>query len=778
MVSVEKTVSGTAGYPPLVLMSLGVAILYTFSALLGLELAVVHGHVTAVWPPSGIAIAALLLLGTRVWPAITAAALLVNFWSGLPLLTAMLIATGNTLAGVVGARLVCHFSGARTPLDNCQGLVALVVAGGIIATLLSATVGVAALAMTGMVSIDSTPALWTTWWLGDAAGVTVFAPLLLAWGAKPFVHWNRLRVVEGLTLAISLMFTAQLVFSGWFHLGAENYPLAFLVIPILIWAAVRFGRRGAALAITIVSLHAIWGTVHGFGPFLHHDLNESLLMLQAYMSVCSITVLMLAIVLRERRIAQQRLEQNQAEMEQRIVERTRDLSAANIHLLTEMRRHKQSQGMVSSLGQILEESLNEIYIFDAHTLQFLNINQGARNNLGYSLVELRKMTPVDIKPEMTQEMFDRNLAPLRDGSLEHLCFETMHCRKDGSQYPVEVHLQLSSLGARQAFVAIIIDISERREAGNMLRQAKTVFDNSNEGVMVTDADWNITGVNRALTEIIGHAEADLLGKPASILKSDRHDAAFFENINTILLDKGCWQGEIWQRRESGEAYPQWASISVVRNEAGLITNYVHVFTDIAAIEGIQEHVKYLAYHDPLTGLPNRALFNDRLTHALHHTRRSGKRVAMLFLDLDGFKDINDSLGHLLGDELLQQVAGRLVTTVREMDTVSRYGGDEFTIILEEIEELGNVVSISERILYELRKPFEIGGTEKLISTSIGISVFPEDGRNEYSLIERADMAMYQAKREGGNRFSFWHRSEMSVRAEDMPRDREFNQLVG
>jgi diguanylate cyclase (GGDEF)-like protein/PAS domain S-box-containing protein len=426
-----------------------------------------------------------------------------------------------------------------------------------------------------------------------------------------------------------------------------------------------------------------------------------------------------------------------------------------MHLLREMRRREQSQSLVNSLGQILEESRNEIYIFDANTLEFLNVNQGARNNLGYSMDELSGMTPVDIKPELSRETFNRKLAPLLDGSLDRFCFETVHRRKDGSLYPVEVHLQPASFGNREVFVAIIMDISERRESDVKLRQAATVFNNSNEGIMVTDVDWNIIAVNRAFTWMTGHAEAGLLGKKADILKSDRHDQAFFENILAELQDRGRWQGEVWHRGENGEAHPHWSSISEVRNEAGAVTNYVNVFTDISAIEGIHERVKYLAYHDPLTELPNRTLFNDRLTHALHNTRRTGKRIALLFLDLDGFKEVNDTLGHLGGDELLQQVAGRLVTSVREADTVTRYGGDEFTIILEGIEELVNVVSIAERILHELQKPFTIGTHKRLISVSIGISVFPEDGRDEAALVKQADTAMYLAKSEGGNRFSFY-----------------------
>ena len=737
------------------LVSFGVALLYVASAELGLQLAVVHGNVTAVWPPTGIALAAVLLLGTRVWPAIAAAAFLVNFLNDTPWLTSLLITGGNTLAALVGARLVSHFAGDCNPLGSNKGLVMLAAGGALAATTLSATVGVTALVASGLAPVDGSAEIWLTWWLGDAAGVIVFAPLLLAWGRNPVVSWTGSRMIEGLALASTLIMVSQIVFSGWFPTGAGNHPLAFMMLPVLLWSAMRFGRRGTTLAIVIVSLHAIWGTVQGYGPFVHHDLNESLLMLQAFMSVTSLTALMLAIVLHERKLAQQRLVQHQSEIERRIADRTQDLVDANRQLLREMHLRAQGQDMVNSLGRILEESRNEIYIFDADTLEFINVNQGARLNLGYTMSELAGMTPVDINPDMTREAFDRHLAPLRDGSQERQYFETIHNRKDGSRYPVEVHLQLASLGPRRVFVAMIQDISQRREFSVKLRQAATVFDNSNEGVMVTDADRNITAVNQAFTEITGHDGADLLGKKTDILRSDRHDQAFFEDIYAALHKRGRWQGEIWHRRENGEAHPHWTSISEVRNEAGSVTNYVYLFTDIAAIEDIQKRVKYLAYHDPLTHLPNRTLFDDRLAHALHNTRRSGKRVAVLFLDLDGFKDINDSLGHLAGDELLQQVAGRLVISVRETDTVTRYGGDEFTIILEGIEALENVVSISERILYEIHKPFIIGGHERKLSTSIGVSVYPEDGRDQHALVERADAAMYLAKHAGGNRFSFY-----------------------
>lgn len=349
------------------LIAAGVVALYILSASLGLKLAVVHGNVTAIWPPSGIALAALLLFGSRFWPAVAAGALLLNYSTGAPLAASAGIAAGNTLAALAGQQLVRRAIGHVAPLESVRSLLALLGGGALLATLVSATLGVSVLLLSGLALGSELLPIWLTWWFGDAAGVIIFAPLFLAWmacdisGTRVFAGGSHNaatemcmppfsrphRIVEALLLAASLVFTAQLVFGGWFVTGSENYPLAFLQLPLLIWAGFRFGERGATAAIATMSLLAIWGTVLGYGPFVHADLNRSLLLLQVFMCVNAFTTLMLVAVLKERDAIRQGLQQARNELEQRVDERTRALLEANRFLLDEIGEHRKLQEQVT-----------------------------------------------------------------------------------------------------------------------------------------------------------------------------------------------------------------------------------------------------------------------------------------------------------------------------------------------------------------------------------------------------------------------------------------------
>jgi diguanylate cyclase (GGDEF)-like protein/PAS domain S-box-containing protein len=726
---ISRSLSGfieTAHKLHLPFAGMGVLLLYVLAAELGLKLAVVHGNVTAVWPPSGIALAALLLLGVRVWPAIAAGALIVNLSTAIPPLAATGIAAGNTLAGLTGLYLVQLANGQRNPVDSVRGLCALVGGGALLATAVSATVGTTVLVSSGLAPPDTFGKVWLTWWLGDATGVVVFSPLFLAWGFRSAfnINWRKWQFAEAILLSAVIVLVAQIVFGGWFTTGVYNYPLGFLPLPLMILVAFRFGVRGSSAGIVITSLLSIWGTVLGYGPFVRADLNDSLLLLQVFMEATATTTLLVAAILTERRLAQQQLQLAQ-------------------------------QQMVTDLGQILEESLNEIYIFDAETFEFLRVNQGARNNLGYSMEELRQLKPVDIQTEFTQDSCASTLTPLLEGTVDQIYYETSHRRKDGSGYPVEVRLQLAQLGARKVYTAIIIDISDRLASQEKLLQAATVYDNLSEGILVTDTGSNITGINKAFLEITGYTEADVMSRNATTLAADGDDQNFFEVVQFIPPNSGHWQREIEFRKQQGEIVTYWINSSEVRNPDGCVTHYVSVISDISSLRNAHEQANHLAYHDPLTNLPNRFLFDDRLQQAIRNTRRQGKQMALMFLDLDRFKNINDTLGHAAGDTVLQEVAQRLVPSIREGDTVSRLGGDEFTIILEGVSEPLDVVSIADRILHELSMPFTVNERNVIISTSIGISLFAQDSGNASSLLHQADAAMYMAKGEGGNRYRFY-----------------------
>ncbi len=288
-----------------------------------------------------------------------------------------------------------------------------------------------------------------------------------------------------------------------------------------------------------------------------------------------------------------------------------------------------------------------------------------------------------------------------------------------------------------------------------LRLTTKVFESTFEGIMVTNADNVIESVNPAFTQITGFNAHEVVGSTPAILASGRHDAEFYRKMRADLDGVGHWQGEIWNQRKNGEVYPEWLSINAVRNPEGQITNYIAVFSDITKRKAAEDQMRFLAHHDALTSLPNRVLFAERLSHAIAHARRNGKVVAVMFLDLDRFKQVNDTLGHPVGDQLLQTVAQRLTGCVRAEDTVARMGGDEFTVILEEINDAAHVVPVARKVIAALAQPMTLEGKPLAITTSLGISLYPEHGEEPDSLIRHADTAMYQAKESGRNNFQFF-----------------------
>ncbi len=311
-----------------------------------------------------------------------------------------------------------------------------------------------------------------------------------------------------------------------------------------------------------------------------------------------------------------------------------------------------------------------------------------------------------------------------------------------------------------------LDITEKKMAEEELLLVGRVFETTTEGIVVTDAENKIIRVNPAFTIITGYSSEEVIGKNPKILKSERHDEVFYGEMWRAITEKGVWEGEIWNRRKNGETYPEWLSINLIKDEMKRVKNYVSVFRDISDIKNSEEKIEYQAYHDPLTGLPNRSLFSDRLTLSVNQAVREKSQMALLYIDLDRFKVINDSLGHITGDYLLQHVALKLNDCVRDGDTVARVGGDEFVIILSHIEEINDVVRVCGRISEKFDLPVVIDGHELFISASIGISIFPDDGNTVAELHKNADIAMYHAKELGGGEYQFFSvemNSEVDVR---------------
>lgn len=316
-------------------------------------------------------------------------------------------------------------------------------------------------------------------------------------------------------------------------------------------------------------------------------------------------------------------------------------------------------------------------------------------------------------------------------------------------------LRATPLGPDEGWLVSIGDVAAAGGAADRLRLADAVFAHSGQGIMVTDARARIVDVNPAFEEVTGYRRDEVIDHNPNILSSGRQGPGFYAELWARLKQTGRWEGEIWNRRKDGTAYAEWLTITAVRDDAGEVVNYVGVFSDITAVKQDQARLARMAYHDPLTGLPNRALILDRLEHALAAAQRDGTNVAVIYLDLDGFKPINDDLGHATGDALLEILAQRFSGCVRGADTVGRMGGDEFVIILEGVQGHRGVERVVACLLESANEPVEVEGVAMRLSASIGIRMVLDGGQDPEELLAEADAAMYEAKGRGRNRRQFF-----------------------
>ena len=343
--------------------------------------------------------------------------------------------------------------------------------------------------------------------------------------------------------------------------------------------------------------------------------------------------------------------------------------------------------------------------------------------------------------------------------------ELLNYRKDGTAFWNEMSITpvFDAHGVLTQFVGVQRDVSAHRLAEEQLMLAAKVFEQSNEGIVITDAMNNIIKINPAFSAITGFTQGDVLGKNPRMLGSGCHDADFFRAMWDALDTCGRWQGEVWNRHKNGSPYLLSMSLSSVCDASGRPTQYIASFSDITQRKEAESNMLRMAHFDPLTGLPNRALLSDRATHAFGEAHRNRESIALMFIDLDRFKNVNDSLGHRIGDALLMDVAARMKNILREQDTVSRVGGDEFVLVLPDTDSNG-AAHLAQKLVSSLRLPFQIGEHELMIGSSIGIALYPGDGTDFEVLCKSADAAMYRAKQEGGNAFHFYT-DEIQARSE-------------
>lgn len=343
-------------------------------------------------------------------------------------------------------------------------------------------------------------------------------------------------------------------------------------------------------------------------------------------------------------------------------------------------------------------------------------------------------------------------------------FEATHPAADGSLHYVDFQLHpiLDESGRLAMAMAEGTDITERHRIEEQRRLALRVFQSSHDGILITDPAGVILDVNQAFSDLTGYSREEAVGKSSRLLDSGHHDKTFFEQMFDTIAREDHWLGEIWNRTKAGAISVVLMTISAVRDTAGELTHYVGVFTDITQKKESERRLEHLAHHDALTDLPNRSLFRDRLRQAIRKAGRDDQALALLFIDLDRFKEVNDTLGHVAGDQLLVEAALRITACVRSSDTVARLGGDEFTVVLQGVEDGDAAAGIAREVIEALAAPYELGQNTVSLSASIGIALCPDDAEDPDALTDAADQAMYDAKALGRNRYSFYTGSERAI----------------
>ncbi len=439
------------------------------------------------------------------------------------------------------------------------------------------------------------------------------------------------------------------------------------------------------------------------------------------------------------------------------------------HLRAELEQKNQAlQAVVNQQQAVLDNSPVGILFLDGDRY-IRQVNFQAAGMMGYAPDELIGKSVEIFYPCREQyEKVGREAYPLlcQGGAYET---EQLFKRRDGTSFWGKIRGKAVNMeDLKQGFVWNLEDITHARQTEEELRLAAKVFENINDAVFITDENNRIITVNPAFCNTTGYSREEVLGHDPEILGSGRHDRDFYRRMWQELLHDNQWQGEVWNRRENGTVYLSWLSISVIRQADGEISHFVAVLSDITKRKEMEEQLRRQANYDPLTHLPNRILFHDRLRGALARAHRQGKEMALLYVDLDGFKQINDQFGHGVGDQVLIEAANRLRETVREDDTAARLGGDEFAVILNELDKMDYPHSVARRITEQLAMTVNMENGGLAISASVGLALYPRDAGDEEALLQKADQAMYKAKQQGKNTYCRAEGAALETEQESRP----------
>ncbi|HEU4707903.1 MAG TPA: EAL domain-containing protein [Methylophilaceae bacterium] len=832
------------------LLLTALAFVYWAGAQIGLLFTTLGTYASLIWPSAGVSLAALLVFGYRIWPGILLGAFLAEYSMGIPALAAGIIAIGNMLEALAGCYLLRRIPGFDPALVRLRDLLALIVLAAGLSTLISASIASGTLQSFGLVDPNLMPTVFQNWWMGDALSNMLFAPAVLSIFFHQPLRWSKAKLVEAGILSLLMLAACLMVFQGVLANDFLVNPRAFILFPLMLWAALSFHQRGAALATIFASLMALIGGLNHTGffaqDFLLGDLTNYWLFVLVLsgigfsLSALNTGRIRSEVQLREQLDFYDALIDAQSDAGTGIVvqeqgkivysndalwhiggyqpgdillgsdfinlihpsERKRvseiqkkrlageqvpgryescmlaknghavpveiaaalyqDGSDRVVALITNISERKQAEAELAQSQQDYRELVESVQAIMWRAIPggaFTFVSQEAEALLGYPLAEWTESPTfwMDIiHPDDRGWVVEYCLT--ESAKLKSHVFDYRLIASDGRIVWVQDIVKVipnSSRTRPQELVGVMLDITARKEAEAGLKLSRQVFDNTAEGILITDAYFNVLEVNQAYLNITGYNREEVIGEKPVVMSTGLHNQQYYDELWQTLREEGKWVGEIWSRRKNGESYPEWLSISAVTDSKKIVQNYVAVFTDITQRKQSEERLQFLANHDALTHLPNRMLLQERIEQGLLRARRSHGKLAVLFIDLDRFKVINDTLGHQAGDMLLQEAARRLKECLRVSDTVARQGGDEFVVLVEDFADTQYLTAVARKIMGVLAQPFILLSQELYISASIGISVYPEDGVDLFSLLKNADVAMYRAKEGGKNTFQFY-----------------------
>ena len=686
-----------------------------------------------MWIPAGIGLGVLLTLGSRYWPFIFVAAVIGEMGGGHDLLMAMQLALGSVCGFLAAATLLTRFTVFNPQLQSIGDYVRLLLAA-FIAALMSTSLNIQFLIWGGLMPLDNLAPIYQKWFIGDFFGMAFVAPaLLILHGAWP-KSWTKKKFIVLSLVLIAIFILGQAVFFGWFkeYLDLTGRGYSFLFMMALM--GLFFGRQGAMLLFVMVLVQSILGAFYGDGFFAANLASRATpTMLWFYLGLLCIVGLLVGLVVESFNLKNEKL-QKAVEVAENSEERFRQI-VANTPVL--MATYNLKSEVTDYVNPHFTQTLGYV------ATDFLLSNSWW----------LAAYPDPAYRTEVEGE-WNRRVAESQANQTPFIPFETLTSCKNGS---VRI-INWGCFFGPDRMVIYGVDVTEEKRAAELLNVTSAVYRAMGEAVVIKDAKNSILMVNEAFETLTGFTAEDLQGKSFSEFLVKKHGARSYSDNFTTLEAMGRWEGQVWLRLKNGEEVLRFISIYSTFDAEGIPLQRVALISEVTDQRKARELINQQANFDPLTGLPNRRLMFDRLEQLIKQSVRSQKSIAIVYIDLDNFKDINDSRGHDFGDQLLKGVSARLRAEVRETDIVARIGGDEFVILLGDLDgpEMADV--IIREVSKKLADPILIEGQLVYVTASIGIAMFPNDGSDGKALLLNADQAMYAAKAQGRNTYQYFTQS--------------------